>query len=145
MKKIFIALFVLASFELEAQDTTKVKNLQLQAKLIEYVITICMNPDNDSLFQVYQDLRAKFRINNPPQNNQMVTIDSIPTIELANLYNYTLSNSEGFSMANNMRTQIAAARLANSYLERECAKHELFWTTRLDALRLSGRKILRGK
>ena len=145
MKNTITAILLFASFSMQAQDTTKVKGLQLRANLIEYLIVNAMNPNNDSLYQVYIDLRPKFRINNPPNGNTFVTIDSIPTIELANLYNYTLANSEGIGMGNNMKTQIASARLSNSYLERLCAAFENTWADRLLSIRISGRKLLRGK
>lgn len=146
MKNIFIAFFLFAALKANAQtDSTKIKSIQLQAKVIEYIIAVCMNPENDSLYQVYIDLRPKFRIKNHPTNNTLVTIDSIPTVELANLYNYVLSNSDGLGMGNNVRNGITAARASNSYLDRLCTQYELFWSNRLDALRTSGQRILRGK
>ena len=112
---------------------------------LEYITSQLMNPDNDSLYQVYIDLRPKFRIANPPSGNTLVTIDSIPTVELANIYNYTLSNNDGLGYGSQFKTTIAAARVANSYLNRLCTDYELQWTERLLSLRLAGRKLLRGK
>jgi hypothetical protein len=94
---------------------------------------------------VYIDLRPKFRILTPPVGATLVLLDSIPTVELANLYQYTLSNSDGMSMAGAMKSQIAATRLINSYLESLCAGFELQWQSRLLALIASGKKLLRGK
>lgn len=145
MKKIILAAALLVSINAISQDTTKIKGLQLQTRLIEYLIPMCMNNDNDSLLQVYIDLRPKFRIANPPTGTTLVTIDSIPTVELANLYNYALSNSDGMLQAGIMKTQIAAARTANSYLERLCAGYEAFWIQKVFTLRDAGRRILRGK
>ena len=145
MKKVIALALVIISLTAQAQDSTKIKGLQLQVRLIEYLVVNIMNPDNDSLFQVYQDLRPKFRINNPPSGTTLVTIDSIPTTELANLYNYVLSNSEGISMGNVMKTQIATARTANSYLDRLCNAFETLYSDRLATMRISGRKLLRGR
>ena len=121
------------------------KGLQLQVRLIEYLTVNLLNPNNDSLYQVYIDLRPKFRIANPPSGNTLVTIDSIPTVELANLYNYALSNSEGIGFGNLMKTSIASARTSNAYLDRLCLDIETFWSDRLTLLRTAGRKLLRGK
>ena len=146
MKKILFFLFLLASLKVAAQtDSTKVKALQLKANLIEYLATQLINPSNDSLYQVYIDLRPQFRVVTPPTGQTLVTIDSIPTVELAGLYNYTMANSDGMSMGNQMKTQIVSARASNSYLESLCAGYETFWQNRLIALRLTGRKLLKGK
>ena len=146
MKKIITAILFLVAFKSNAQvDTTKVKALQLKANLIEYMAVQFMNSDNDSLYQVYIDLRPKFRIAVPPTGQTLVTIDSIPTVELANLYNYTMSNSDGMGMSNQMKNQIASARVANSYLETLCAGYEAYWLSRLITLRTAGRRLLKGK
>lgn len=146
MKKIIFAIAMLISISAKAQtDSTKVKGLQIMCRQLEYVTPLLMNPDNDSLYQVYIDLRPKFRIANPPGGNTLVTIDSIPTTELANLYNYTLSNNDGMGYGNQFKNTIASARVANSYLDRLCTAYEAFWTERLQALRLAGRRLLRGR
>ena len=146
MKKLITVIIFLTAFKSHAQiDTTKVKALQLKANLIEYLAVQFMNSDNDSLYQVYIDLRPKFRILNPPTGQTLVTIDSIPTVELANLYNYSMSNSDGMGMSNQMKTQIASARTANSYLETLCAGYETYWLNRLITLRTAGRRLLKGK
>ena len=145
MKKILFTASIFLAINTFAQDSTKIKGLQLQAKILEYLVVNMMYPDNDSLYQVYIDLRPKFRVANPPQNNNLVTIDSIPTVELANLYNYALSNSDGYNMGGVMRSQLSSARTANSYLDRLCTIAELFWSNRLDAIRTAGRKLLKGK
>ena len=144
MKKIIILLLI-CNNAIAQTDTTKVKSLQLKANLIEYLALYLINPDNDSLYQVYIDLRLKFRIATPPTGQTLVTIDSIPTVELANLYNYTMANSDGMSMGNQMKNQIVSARAANSYLEALCAGYEAYWQSRLITLRIAGKKLLKGK
>lgn len=128
-----------------AQDSTKIKSIQLQARLLEYLIPQIFQPANDSLFQVYQDLRPKFRIQSPPSGTTLVTIDSIPTTELATLYNYTLSQADGLGVSSIMKTQIATARSGNSYLDRLCTGYETFWSQVLTTMRLSGRRLLIGR
>jgi hypothetical protein len=145
MKKVLLLALVAFTLQATAQDSTKIKNLPIMVRQLEYITSQLMNPDNDSLYQVYIDLRPKFRIANPPSGNTLVTIDSIPTVELANIYNYTLSNNDGLGYGSQFKTTIAAARVANSYLNRLCTDYELQWTERLLSLRLAGRKLLRGK
>ncbi len=112
---------------------------------LEYITSQLTNIDDDSLYQVYIDLRPKFRIKNPPTGNTLVTIDSIPTVELAALYNYCLSNSDGMGYGSQFKATIASARAKNSYLDRLCTVYELQWTERLIELRKNGRKLLTGK
>jgi len=145
MKKIILFTLVAFTLQAQSQDSTKVKGLQIMCRQLEYVTPLLMNADNDSLYQVYIDLRPKFRISNPPSGNTLVMIDSIPTTELANLYNYTISNNEGIGYGNAFKQTIASARATNTYLDRLCTEYENFWQNRLQALRAAGRKLLRGK
>jgi len=141
----YILILLLISSAATAQDSTKVKNLPIMVRQLEYIASQLINIDNDSLYQVYIDLRPKFRIKNAPTGNTLVTIDSIPTVELAALYNYCLSNSDGMGYGSQFKTTIASARTANSYLDRLCTAYELQWTERLIELRRNGRKLLTGK
>jgi hypothetical protein len=146
MKYIFILLlFISSATETTAQDSTKVRNLQIMVRQLEYVTPQLINIDNDSLFQVFIDMRPKFAGKNPPKDSMLVTIDSIPTVELANLYNYCLSNSDGIGYAKQFKKTIAAARVSNKYLNRLCTENELFWDGRGREIRLNGRRLLRGK
>ena len=141
----YILILLLISSAATAQDTLTVRNLPIMVRQLEYIASQLTNIDDDSLYQVYIDLRPKFRIKNPPTGNTLVTIDSIPTVELAALYNYCLSNSDGMGYGSQFKTTIAAARAKNSYLNRLCTAYELQWTERLIQLRLNGRKLLTGK
>lgn len=145
MKKIISLALVTFTLQAQSQDSTKIKGLQIMCRQLEYVTPQLMNPDNDYLYQVYIDLRPKFRISNPPSGNTLVTIDSIPTVELANLYNYTLSNNDGLGYGSQFKTTISTARAANTYLDRLCTAYEIFWTDRLLTIRNVGRRLLRGK
>lgn len=145
MKRIITLCFVAFTLQASAQDSTKIKGLQIMARQLEYITPLLINPDNDSLYQVYIDLRPKFRIANPPSGNTLVTIDSIPTAELANLYNYTLSNNDGMGYGNQFKNTIASTRVSNAYFDRLCTAYEQFWIDRLAKLRIAGRRLLRGK
>lgn len=146
MKNITVSIFLMLSLNCFAQqDTAKIKGLQLQARLLEYLISQIMIPNNDSLFQVYINLRPIFRPGSAPSGNTLVTIDSIPTVELASLYWYVLSQADGLGVGPIMKAQIAATRASNSYLDRLCTQHEFYWQQTLQAIRQAGRKVLRGQ
>lgn len=145
MKQTLFSILLLLSINAFSQDTTKVKGLQLPARLLSYLATNIFVPNNDSLVQVYIDLRPKFRIQNPPTANTLVTIDSIPTVELASLYNYTLSNSDGMGVSALMKARLVTARSTNAYLDRLCTAYETFWANKLADLITSGAKILTGR
>lgn len=145
MKKLFSILLISISFCAAAQDTLKVKNLQLQAKTLELVAPSLMNAANDSLFQVYIDLRPKFRGNNPPTGTTLVTVDSIPTLELAAIYYRALASPESLNLGGQLKAQLTTARSTNTFLNKLLTDIEAEWTDRVTQARLSGRKILRGK
>jgi hypothetical protein len=146
MKRIITILAILISTNAFSQtDSTKIKGLQLTARLLYYLAPSIVNENNDSLYQVYIDLRPKFRIVTPPVGAALVTLDSIPTVELAKLYQFALSTPEGYSMANTMKNQIAATRIINSYLDNLCTAFEAAWQNRLLVLIADGKKLLRGK
>ena len=139
MKKLLLGLLVLLSATTQAQDTTKVKGLQLPAKLIYFLQPAIRKPDNDSLFQVAIDLRKQLK--NDPQGTTLVTIDSIPTVELANLYNYVLNGPAGFGLAKPMKDQLAPIRLINSFLDTLCTEYENFIAIQLNSTIKQGKKM----
>ena len=145
MKKLLFAFVLLVSISATAQDSTKVKGLQLPARLVYFLLPQIMQPTNDSLFQVAIDLRPKLRIPTPPVGATLVTLDSIPTVELANLYNYTLNTPSYSSIGTLMQNQIANARAANSYLDALCLAFENFYSNKMkDQIQL-GKKMVTGK
>ena len=145
MKKVLLALLVLFSLTATAQDTTKVRNLQLPARLVYYLMPQMAQPANDSLFQVLIDLRPKLRIANPPTGQALVTIDSIPTVELANLYNFALNTPSYSKIGTNMQGQLVNARAANSYLDALCLAFEGFYDGIIKNQIQTGKKMVTGK
>ena len=146
MKKLSSILLIIISLNVQAQDSTKIFGLPLQARLIEYLAPSMSNIDNDSLYTTFLDLRTKFRAAALPiLGTTTFIIDSIPTVELANLYNYTLSNSDGMGVSNMMRANILPTRTANSFLNTLCSNFETIWQNKMIALRKSGRRLLLGK
>lgn len=158
MKKIIIAILFLVSFKGVAQDTTVIINQSLQARLIEYLTpylreqaarNIEENTADDARplngsYAVFLKWRAKFKATQPTGTTAVVT-DTIPVVILANLYNYTLTNPDGLGVSAIMKTQIAASRAANSYLNRLCTAYEDAMTALLIELRITGRRYLLGK
>ena len=145
MKRVLLALLVLVSLTTQAQDTTKVRNLQLTARLVYYLMPQMAQPANDSLFQVLIDLRPKLRIANPPVGQTLVTIDSIPTVELANLYNFALNTPSYSKIGTNMQGQLVNARAANSYLDALCLAFEGFYDGIIKNQIQTGKKMVTGK
>lgn len=146
MKKLVFGLLIMFSVSAQAQtDSTKVKGLQLPAKLVYFLLPQIMQPSNDSLFQVAIDLRPKLRIPTPPTGATLVTIDSIPTVELANLYNYTLNTPSYTSIGTLMQNQIANARTANTYLDSLCTAFENFYSNMMKTQVQAGKKMVTGK
>ena len=145
--KTLILFFLLSSsfFSFAQSDSMKIKSLQLTARVIETITPLLMNPNNDSLYQVYEDLRPKFRKQNQPTGSTLVSIDSIPTTELANIYSILLQNPEGLSLGSQFKNQIATTRAANSFLDFLCTNIENAWTDRILLSRAQGRKLLKGK
>ena len=145
MKRVLLVLLVLVSLTSQAQDTTKVRNLQLTARLVYYLMPQMAQPANDSLFQVLIDLRPKLRIANPPIGQTLVTIDSIPTVELANLYNFALNTPSFSKIGTNMQAQLVNARAANTYLESLCLAFENFYDGIIKNQIQTGKKMVTGK
>lgn len=141
MKKVLFAIVLLISaISTQAQsDSTEIKGLQLTARLIYFLQPALRKVDNDSLFQVAIDLKK--RLVADPIGNTLVTIDSIPTVELANLYNYVLEQPAGLGAANAMRTQLVNIRAANSYLNALCTQYETYMTDKMNSSVSMGRKM----
>lgn len=144
MKQLLTAAIIILSLNATAQDTAHVRNLSLQARVIEYMTPYMANITNDSLYTTFLDLRTKFRAIRP-QGTTLVVVDSIPTFELAALYNYALSSPDGMAVATLFKNQIATKRAGNPYLDRLATAAEDFWTDRLKLMRLQGRKLLLGR
>lgn len=145
MKYTIIAAFFFISLQSFAQDTATVRNLSLQARTVEYLTPKMIDLTNDSLFNVYLNLRPKWRVTVPPTGTTLVVIDSIPTVELANFYNIMISEPEALGQAASFKTQISSARTANTYLDRLCDMYDARWAEALIGRRQAGRKLLRGK
>lgn len=144
MKKIIIISFLFLALKTNAQDTTKVYNLSLQSRLISFVAPLCTSPENDSLFTTFLNWRTKYRAANPSPTTEVLT-DSIPTVELAKLYNFCLSNSDGLSISSLFKSSIQNARDNNAFLNRLCTAYELYFHEKFAQMRQNGKKLLMGK
>lgn len=147
MKILLSILFVFLSFSLSAQDSTKIRSLVLKASTIESTfIYLFGQVENDSAFQVYLDVR-KFWRPTRPAGTALITIDSIPTVELAKLYNYCLENHSGMRLGNLIsgESSFTAARAANTYLNRLCTEYDNFWLDKRALIRSRMAFALRGR
>ncbi len=144
MKNIIIVLLCMRAFTVFAQDSTKVVNVSLQARIIEYFANVMKDPANDDRFTVFLKWRTALRSTKATGTAAVLT-DTIPTVVLADMYDIALASEEGFGVAALLKTQIAAKRAANSYLNRLCTNIEDAYTAILTRRRLDGRKLLLGK
>jgi len=147
MKNTLLSLLLLLSINAFSQDTNDSayqKNLPLQARLIVYLVPMTLNPANDSLFSVFQKWRASLRAN-PVSGVTTVSIDTIPTVELANMYAFVLQNPAGLGIDALMQSQLVTPRAAHPYLNRLCTALEAQYTAQLANAILIGRKLLLGR
>lgn len=144
MKKLLILTFLIASTRLIAQDTTKVLNLSLQARLVEYIAPSMSSPEDVERFSIFLKWRTVFRASKPT-GTQTVILDTIGTDLLARIYNQVLSAPEGMGAAALFKAQIATKRSGNSMLNRLCTDYENQWAATLVERRQRGRKILIGQ
>jgi len=144
MKKIILSTIILFSLSVKSQDTTKIVNLSLQARTIEFLVPMVNQSDEDSLFTVFLKWRTSFR-QNTPTGTTLVTTDTLPTLLVVGFYDKLLSNPEGYSGILPFKNQIAPFRTANSYFDRLCTALETGYIQRGIGIRQAGRKMLMGK
>ena len=144
MKKLILSAAILFSLGAKAQDTTKIVNLALQARTIEFLVPMVNQSDEDSLFTVFLKWRTSFR-NTTPTGTTLVTTDTLPTLLVVGFYDRLLSNSDGYGGVLAFKNQIAPFRTANSYFNDLCTELETGYIQRGIAIRRAGRKMLMGK
>lgn len=148
MKKIIVLILISISINTFAQspnDSAFTKNIALQARLVAYLTPLTIDPANDSLHQVFFKWRAALRTNPNISGVTTISIDTIPTVELANMYGYVLKNADGMNVSTIMKPQLVSARSANAYFDRLCTAFETLWTTTLNNQIALGRKLLLGR
>lgn len=144
MKKTFVILFLFFCFQSRAQDTTKVYNLSLSARLIEYLAPAIANPDNDENFDVFLKWRKIYR-SNPPSVTGSVITDTIPVSTIAFMYTSLLQGQEGFALSPSFKTALNTARNSNNNLDRQLTAIETAFTNQTTTMRMVGRRLLTGK
>lgn len=147
MKKVILFSLVFISIKVFCQDTNDsayIKNLPLQARVISYLVPRTLDPSNDSLYSVFIKWRTSLRAN-PVNGTTTVTIDTIPTVELVNLYSYVLQQPEGLGVSTLMRSQLISVRAAHPYLDRLCNAIESNYSLQLTNMMTIGRRLLIGK
>lgn len=147
MKKILLSITIFISLNSLAQsanDSAYTKALALQARLTAIFAPYANNSGNDSLFTYFIKLRAA-QHSNFVTGTTTITIDTIPTVELANLYNYVLGLPGGLGFTALVTTQLSAARTANPYLQKLCTDIDNAWNARAAQMLIDGYKLERGK
>ena len=130
MKKQLLSLLIFISAAASAQDSTKVIGLQLNARTIECLVPVVLNPQNEEHFDVFLKWRTAFRKNNLKDNDMVVT-DTIATTVVAVLYDALLGNPEGYGGIAHMKTQLTSHRAANPYLNTLCNDLEALYAERV--------------
>ena len=144
-KTLFLLILIAASFAGYSQDSTQVRSFKLPAKLLFHLNPLMIKADNDSLFQVAVDLRTKLRGNAALTEAIVVTIDSIPTTELSNFYNYCLNAPSYTGLLPLMKSSLTSARSTNAYLDRMCKNLEDFYDDKIKENIQTGRRMITGK
>lgn len=147
MKTILISITLLLSvnaFSQSPNDSAYTKNLPLRASTTFFLTPRTIDPSNDSLFLVFIKWRASQRASQA-NGNTLVTIDSIPSVELANLYGYILQLPAGLDILTIVRNQLTAARAANPYLERLCKALEDQYAAQLQNMVQIGKRLQLGR
>lgn len=147
MKPIMFTSLLFLSIQLFAQsanDSAYTKNLALRSTTISLLTPKTLDPSNDSLFLVFVKWRTSLRAN-PVSGNTTVTIDTIPTVELANMYEYVMQLPSGLGIVNIVANQLTAARTANPYLNRLCQAIDDKYAAQLATMLAVGRRLLLGR
>lgn len=147
MKKVILSICILISIRAFSQDTNDsayMKNIPIQARVVFYLTPRTLDPSNDSLYSVFIKWRASLRAN-PVTGTTTVTIDTIPTVELANLYSYALSNPDGLNAGSIVKSQLVTPRASHPYLDRLCTAIEAAYSAQLTTMQNIGKKLLSGK
>lgn len=132
------------AFKSQAQDTTNLLNFGLSARAIEYLAGNIVNPDNEDNFNTFLKWRTAFRATKPINTN-VVTIDTMPVTTAVYLYNWTLSNQEGFNFTTSLKSALTPYRASNSNLNRQMTDIENAFQNQIQAVRMTGRRWLLGK
>ena len=139
MKKIILALAVLISLQSFAQDSVKI-TITPQARDLEYIGSFIFN--DNSTEDLYDSLKVKFRIVNPPTGNTTVSISGY-TEDWLRVYNRL--NNNATALKANCTTRIATIlRAVNQvYLTRELDAIDIADSQTFQTIRQLGRQKLR--
>ncbi len=117
---LFILLIGLKSY---SQDSSIITNLQLKAKTVRGVEVISRVFIDDKSFNAYLKWYNYFKANNP-NDNANVTIDTIPTLMLSEIYGRVLFDVRYGEIVDDLQQSTTSKRTTNSYLDSLMTTHE---------------------
>lgn len=140
MKKLIVIFFAFSSFLGAAQDSSTIKvSAQIQARDIEYIAQYLVN--NDKYEEVWDNIKAKFRVANPPSGNTNVTIDTVALLVWADLH--AELKHDVFAKTTYNRVDAVLLALNQSWLTARINEQEAYFNDRQNALQALGRAKLR--
>lgn len=144
MKKIILFLAIGFSSAAYSQDTTKIINLQLQARTIAVLERSLFEPDNPEYFKVWVKWYNLFHATNYVAT-ALVTTDTIPTTVVVYLYSVLLQQPDGLATSGIFKTAITSHRASNPMLNRLATKLEDEYQLRYQNIIQNGKRRLRGQ
>lgn len=139
MKKILIIL-CFVSCAANAQDSSKLKvSATIQARDIEVIAQYIFNID--AYEEMWDNIKAKFRVPNPPSGATNVVVDTVELALWADLNNY-LKNNPYFKTTYN-RVNAVLSALGQSWLTARLNEQEAYFNDRQNSLQQFGRQKLR--
>jgi hypothetical protein len=120
-----------------------VLNLQLKAKTIKALAVPSRSFTQGTFFDAYIKWFTHFKAN-LPNDNANVSIDSIPTIMIAALYDIALFDVKYSTILDDLQTSLISKRGIDSELDGLCTASEAKLQQMIDDNILEGNKILTG-
>lgn len=112
MKKILTTIAILFSLIASSQDSVKV-TITPQARDCEFIGSFAFN--NTKLEELYDSIKVKFRVANPPTGNTTVSITGY-TIDWVNLMELLKNNSVSLKSNTTSRVETLLRAVAQTYL-----------------------------
>lgn len=126
MKKFFLLVLLTTStmFAIHAQSgDSLVTNLQLKAGTIRTIAPVAQKMNIDYSLKAFTKWYANLKASNP-SNNANVTIDSIPTLMIATLYEIVLFDVKYANVLQDIETAVNSKRNSNELLDALCTEAE---------------------
>lgn len=145
MKKLLIALFIIASFIAKAQDTTVVNNFTMQAQIVVNMMPYLCQPDDSSKMNLYLKYNTSLNtLGNSITATTPITVNQISVINIVQMYLKIAGTPAGFTLLTPFQTGLNSYRSANTNLDRQCTSLEVNYVANKTQFFLALLKIGRG-